>query len=85
MTIAPKDKQLLGSVIEKVPVAVNVSGIELVALKKLSTISHALASKLGGRAADEQKTLVGVLDELVRQIEFGWVKSRVKQTEGKTP
>lgn len=51
-------------------VGVSVTGIDLLALKKLSLVSHALAQKIGGRAGQEQTALVGVLDGLVRQIEL---------------
>ena len=51
-------------------VTISITGIEIVALKKLSMVSHALAQKLGGVAEREQTTLVKVLDDLVRQIEL---------------
>ena len=58
------------NLIDKVPVTITVNGIELVALKKLSLVSHALAQKLGGRSGDEQKCLASVLDDVIRQIEL---------------
>lgn len=51
-------------------VSVTVRGIELLALKKLSLVSHALAQKIGGEAGREQKVLASTLDDLVRQIEL---------------
>jgi hypothetical protein len=48
-------------------VTVSIRGIELLALKKLSLVSHALAQKLG---SDEQKCLATTLDDLIRQIEI---------------
>lgn len=57
--------------IDKVPVTVSVSGLDLLALKKLSLVSHALAEKMGGSAGDEQRTLAGILDDVIRQIEIG--------------
>lgn len=51
-------------------VTISVQGIEIIALKKLSLVSHALADKIGGSAGAEQKSLVGVLDDLIRQIEI---------------
>ena len=50
-------------------VAITVSGIDILALKKLAIVSHALAGQLSGNAANEQRKLVGVLDELIRKIE----------------
>jgi len=55
----------------KTHVSVGLNGIELIALKKLSLVSHALAQKIGGRAGDEQKCLAGVLDDVIRQFEIG--------------
>lgn len=51
-------------------VKIDVHDIELVALKKLSLVSHALASKLDYRASEEQKTLATVLDDVIRRIEL---------------
>lgn len=51
-------------------VAISISGIEIVALKKLSLVSHALAQKLGGAAALEQTTLARTLDDVLRRIEI---------------
>jgi len=52
-------------------VAIKITGIELVALKKLSLVSHALAQKIGGSAGDEQECLADVLDGVIRQFEIG--------------
>jgi hypothetical protein len=51
-------------------VAISMNGLELVALKKLSLVSHALASKLDYRASLEQQTLATVLDDVIRRIEL---------------
>lgn len=51
-------------------VTISVRGIEIVALKKLSLVSHALAQKIGGSAGQEQAVLATTLDDLVRQIEL---------------
>jgi hypothetical protein len=56
--------------VTKAKVEIECSGIELVALKKLSLVSHAVAQKIGGRAGDEQKCLASVLDDIIRQIEI---------------
>ncbi len=56
--------------IDKSPVTVEISGIEIIALKKLSLVSHALASKLSHSAGEEQKFLADVLDDIIRQIEI---------------
>jgi len=53
--------------LDKITVTISIRGIELLALKKLSLISHAVAQKLG---SDEQKCLATMLDELIRQIEI---------------
>jgi hypothetical protein len=52
-------------------VAVSISGAELLALKKLSLVSHALAMTLGGPGGREQAALATALDDLLRQIEIG--------------
>lgn len=51
-------------------VAISVTGIEMLALKKLSLVSHALASKLDYSAGQEQKTLAVVLDDVIRRLEI---------------
>lgn len=61
-------------------VAVTVQGIELIALKKLSLVSHALAKKIGGYAGQEQATLASVLDDIIRQIELACVTSTKADT-----
>jgi len=61
--------------IDKTKVEIEIRGIELVALKKLSLVSHALAQKIGGRAGEEQKTLATVLDDVIRQIEINAARS----------
>jgi hypothetical protein len=56
---------------DTVTVTVSISGAELLALEKLSLVSHALAMTLGGAGGREQKTLATALDDLLRQIEIG--------------
>lgn len=51
-------------------VAISVNGLDMMALKKLSLVSHALAQKIGGHAGREQQTLAGVLDDVIRKIEL---------------
>lgn len=58
------------SPIDTVVVTISVVGIELLALKKLSLVSHALAQKIGGQAGREQEVLAKTLDDLIRQIEL---------------
>ena len=58
------------NIFDTATVTISVRGIEIVALKKLSLVSHALAEKIGGEAGREQKTLASTLDDLVRQIEL---------------
>ena len=61
--------------VTKTRVEIECSGIELVALKKLSLVSHALAQKIGGSAGEEQKCLATVLDDVIRQIEINAAKA----------
>jgi hypothetical protein len=49
-------------------VTVSITGIEIIALEKLSLVSHALADKIGGSAGQEQLALAQTLDDLLRQI-----------------
>lgn len=56
--------------IDTATITISVRGIDLLALKKLSLVSHALASKLDYRAGEEQKALATTLDDLIRQIEL---------------
>ena len=51
-------------------VTIGVSELEIAALKKLSLVSHALASKLDYRASEEQRCLATVLDDVIRRIEL---------------
>ncbi len=51
-------------------ITISINGLDVVALRKLSLVSHALADKIGGSAGLEQKALVDTLDGLVRQIEI---------------
>lgn len=63
------------SLVDKVTVQVSINGIELLALKKLSLVSHALAQKIGGTAGEEQKCLATVLDDVIRQVEINAAKA----------
>lgn len=54
-------------------VTISFMGIELIALKKLSLVSHALAQKIGGRSGDEQKCLAETLDQVIRKMELAAV------------
>ena len=56
--------------LDTLTVTVSITGIEVLALKKLSLVSHALAGKIGGTAGLEQTTLAQCLDDLIRQIEI---------------
>lgn len=49
---------------------IDILGIEIIALKKLSLVSHALADKIGGSAGEEQRVLAKVLDDTIRKIEL---------------
>ena len=51
-------------------VAISIMGIDIVCLKKLSLVSHALADKIGGVAGREQTMLATVLDDVIRKIEL---------------
>jgi len=51
-------------------VAISVTGIEIVALKKLSLVSHALAQRIEGEAGREQECLAKTLDDVLRRIEL---------------
>lgn len=66
--------------IESTTITTAISGIEVIALKKLSLVSHALADKIGGRAGQEQTTLAITLDNLVRQIELNAAKAAKRMT-----
>ena len=44
---------------------VTISPIELLALEKLAVVGHALAGRIEGAAAHEQRALVGVLDDII--------------------
>lgn len=60
----------MSSLLDTATVSITVNGLEMAALKKLSLVSHALASKLDYRAGQEQKTLATVLDDVIRRIEL---------------
>ncbi len=59
------------SILDAREVTIEVSGLELFALKKLSLVSHALAGKLQEyKHREEQKCLATVLDDVIRRIEL---------------
>ncbi|HRH15747.1 MAG TPA: hypothetical protein PK225_15530 [Azonexus sp.] len=58
-------------------VTIDVLGIDIIALKKLSLVSHALAGKIGGSAGDEQRCLATVLDDVIRKVEINALTSEV--------
>jgi hypothetical protein len=58
------------SLFDTAPVTIDVSFIEVVALKKLSLVSHMLATKLSGSAMREQDCLAKTLDDVIRRIEI---------------
>lgn len=60
---------------EDTEVTIKINGLEVVCLQKLSLVGHALASKLDYRAGEEQKTLVKVLDDVIRRIELSAAKA----------
>ena len=61
--------------LETMTVTIRVEPVELVALKKLSLVSHALASRLDSQAGCEQTTLASVLDDVIRRIELAAIKA----------
>lgn len=70
---------MLGALDTAYPI-VKISGIELVALKKLSLVSHDLASKLDHSAGQEQTTLATVLDDVIRRIEIAIASDKNRKT-----
>jgi hypothetical protein len=68
----------------KQPVTIQVNGIEVVALKKLSLVAHALAKKMGASsAAAAEATILGqVLDNLIRDIELAAVEAEHEKAKG---
>ncbi len=59
---------------DQATVTISVHGIDLIALKKLSLVSHALAAKLDYTAGKEQSALAGILDETIRKIELAMAR-----------
>lgn len=49
---------------------VQISGIELLALKKLVLVNLALATKISGTAGEEQKALANILSEITLRVEL---------------
>ncbi len=44
------------------------TGLDLAALRRLSTVNHALVGELSYKAANDLLRLVGVLDQMIVQI-----------------
>lgn len=61
---------VLRSLLDTATVTISVTGLDLLALDKLTLVSYALADKIGGRAGDEQKALAETLAALCRQIKL---------------
>lgn len=66
----------MSNILDATPVTIKVSGIEMLALKKLSLVSHALADKIGGSAGREQTTLAKTLDDVILRIELAAIEPR---------
>jgi hypothetical protein len=66
----------------KQAVTIKVNGIEVVALKKLSLVAHALAKKMDYAAAAEATILGQVLDNLIRDIELAAVEAEHEKRKG---
>lgn len=65
------------NLIDSYTITISVRGIDVLALKKLSLVSHALAQRLDGFSAkEEQKMLASTLDDLIRQIELAAAVAR---------
>ena len=57
-------------------VSIEMRGIELLALKKLSLVSHALAGMCSSPTNSlEQRTLAQTLDDVIRRIELAAAKA----------
>ena len=54
---------------ETITVTISITGIELLALKNLSMMSHALAHDMPGIAGQEQAARAKVLEDTIRKIE----------------
>jgi hypothetical protein len=61
---------------ETTTVSISVEGLEIIALKKLSLVSHALGEKIGGEAGREQRFLAKTLDDVIRRIELAGARLR---------
>jgi hypothetical protein len=65
------------SILDATQVSIEVSGLEVFALKKLSLVSHALASKFDDfKSREEQKCLAGILDDVIRRIEIATASAK---------
>jgi hypothetical protein len=68
--------------IDKTPVTIEISGLDIVALQKLSLVSHALATKLSHSAGEEQKCLATVLDDVLRRIQIARATAPARAGQG---
>lgn len=59
---------------------VEISGIELIALKKLALITHALATKFNLGAREEAECLAKVLDDVIRRFELASIANNAKES-----
>lgn len=50
--------------------AINVTKLEVLVLKKLCLVNHALAKTIGGTAGQEQSALLGVLNDITLRADF---------------
>lgn len=67
---------------DRTTATISIQGIDLLALKRLSLVSHLLADKIGGEAGREQRCLAGVLDDVIRQIELAAARASLSQKDG---
>ena len=59
------------NLVDTYTVTISLRGIDMLALRKLALVSHALAEKINGYTAQqEQKVLASTLDDLIRQIDL---------------
>ena len=67
-TLTNKGPTMLGMT-DTITVTISITGIELLALKNLSMMSHALAHDMPGIAGQEQAARAKVLEDTIRKIE----------------
>ena len=64
---APSPQRASG---ERDEMAINISPLEVLVLKKLVLVNHALGTKLDGQAGREQKALVHVLNDITLRADL---------------